>query len=334
MRPGPEHDRKRFLAATDNLLDRIEELRLEGQLDVPQHLASRLEAVAHAMDARLRSGAPRTLASAHEQVFRLQTKLLRTSGLAAVEPRPPRRRAPSATAPVAIPTRESSETEAAWLERVQLTVQRAQDRVRYLTAQVETAKTSPLADDRLRAARQAQAADAETALAEVTDDARRITGRPVRIDPPPTYPPAGRAEIADLVVQDDAPDVLKRGRPIRLTHHERMILIVLAANRDRVVTREALQHVVTRADPLLDVRSTVMSVHIANLRAKLGRRYVDTVPGIGYRLPPGLSARLPELEEIQRRRMERSHQVRGGASSSPPERQPQPRPNRRPPSRS
>lgn len=320
--PGSDDDRRRLLAATDHLLDRIEELRLADRVELPEPLRTRLAAVAASVDPRARPRVPTTLAGAHDQVFRLQTKLLRASGTVQRAQQVQRRRtAPGDAARLFIPPRESAGNESDWLESVRLTVQRAQDRARYLAAQVVTATTSPFASEALRTNRHAQAAEAQRAFADLARDARRITGRSLRLDPLLTLPESGRFEVGDLIVEHDGPDVLQSGRPVRLTEFQRRILIVLAANSGRVVTREALQHVVTRADPLLDVRSKVMHVHVAHLRAKLGSSYVETVPGVGYRLssslrPPDAPSSATERTRRQRRE-QRGLQVGRSSTAEP-----------------
>ena len=93
---------------------------------------------------------------------------------------------------------------------------------------------------------------------------RRALAHGVTIDLP------GRA-----VWRDDA--------PIELTAREWSLLEALASRAGRVVTRSELESLSQGFDG--DASSNVLEVHVSNLRRKLGRDVIETVRGLGYRVP-------------------------------------------------
>lgn len=155
-------------------------------------------------------------------------------------------------------------------------------------------------------------ADAVTGLAAGADDflvkplrlrelvARvEATLRRVRL----TSPPIRRDWIAfeQMTIDVDARRVLRDGREVGLTHTEFDLLLLLATNAGRAVSREAILQAVWSQEDAVDIATRVIDVHIRNLRKKLEPRpssplYILAVPGIGYRFtnarPP--SARPPE----------------------------------------
>jgi two-component system, OmpR family, response regulator len=72
--------------------------------------------------------------------------------------------------------------------------------------------------------------------------------------------------------------------PVALTPREFGLLEFLLRRPGRVVTKiDILDHVWDRAD---EVNPNAVEVYIGYLRRKLGRRLVETVRGVGYRLDP------------------------------------------------
>ena len=76
--------------------------------------------------------------------------------------------------------------------------------------------------------------------------------------------------------------VRKDGFPVTLTQKEWALLRVMATRPDRIHTRENL------ADALYgfgdEADSNTLEVFISRLRRKLGRKYIQTLRGLGYRL--------------------------------------------------
>ena len=93
----------------------------------------------------------------------------------------------------------------------------------------------------------------------------------------------GRLRYRDLVVDPDTREVTLAGRPLDLTAREFALLRTFLTAPGRVFTREMLLSRLWGYDFFGDAR--VVDSHIKNLRHKLGRDYIETVRGVGYRVP-------------------------------------------------
>ena len=94
-----------------------------------------------------------------------------------------------------------------------------------------------------------------------------------------------RIDVGDLVIDVTAYTARLRGVILDLTYKEFELLKFLAANRGRVLTRDALLHEVWGEDYIGGSRT--VDVHIRRLRAKLGTEHdnlIGTVRNVGYRL--------------------------------------------------
>ena len=90
-----------------------------------------------------------------------------------------------------------------------------------------------------------------------------------------------RLRYRDLVINLDTREVHLDGRALELTTREFELLHTFLAAPGRVFTREILLAKLWGYDFYGDER--VVDSHIKNLRHKLGRDYIDTVRGVGYR---------------------------------------------------
>ena len=90
-----------------------------------------------------------------------------------------------------------------------------------------------------------------------------------------------RLYCRDLSLDLDTREVLLEGRSLDLTAREFELLHTLLAAPGRVFTREMLLARLWGYDFYGDAR--VVDSHIKNLRRKLGRDYIETVRGVGYR---------------------------------------------------
>ena len=91
----------------------------------------------------------------------------------------------------------------------------------------------------------------------------------------------GQLRYRDLVLDLDGREVALAGRPLELTAREFELLHTFLAAPGRVFTREMLLAKLWGHDFFGDER--VVDSHIKNLRHKLGRDYIETVRGVGYR---------------------------------------------------
>jgi DNA-binding response OmpR family regulator len=108
-------------------------------------------------------------------------------------------------------------------------------------------------------------------------------------------PRAGQAPVpsaadapGDLVVDEDAREVLVRGTTLELTRIEFDLLATLARRPRKVLSRRRLVDEVWGAEWFGE--DHVVEVHVSNLRRKLdaltSHRYIATVRGVGYRFEP------------------------------------------------
>ena len=93
-------------------------------------------------------------------------------------------------------------------------------------------------------------------------------------------------EVGDLVVDADTRRVRRGDVEVQLTAREFDVLLLLAQRAGRLVTR---QHILDEVwDGETDLRSNVIDVYVAGLRAKIdkpfGRASIETLRGAGYRL--------------------------------------------------
>ncbi|MGH6933928.1 MAG: response regulator transcription factor [Dongiaceae bacterium] len=93
-------------------------------------------------------------------------------------------------------------------------------------------------------------------------------------------------ECADLRINSGSGRVTVDGVPIKLTAQEFRLLDYLMHHQGKVVSRtELVEHIY---DQDFDRDSNTIEVFVGRLRKKLGRDYITTVRGLGYRLaPPG-----------------------------------------------
>jgi len=100
-------------------------------------------------------------------------------------------------------------------------------------------------------------------------------------------------QVGDLVVDPASRRVTRGGVEIELSAREFDILFLLASHAGRVVTRLAILDEVW--DGETDLRSNVIDVHLAGIRAKIDRAFgtetITTVRGVGYRVDPPEPAR-------------------------------------------
>jgi two-component system OmpR family response regulator len=95
-------------------------------------------------------------------------------------------------------------------------------------------------------------------------------------------------EVDDLVIDVGSRNVQRAGTAIELSTREFDILHLLAANVGKVVSRYTILDEVW--DGETDLRSNVIDVHLASIRAKIDRPFgtttITTVRGAGYRVDP------------------------------------------------
>jgi two-component system OmpR family response regulator len=86
-----------------------------------------------------------------------------------------------------------------------------------------------------------------------------------------------------LVLDPRTSQVALDGQPVKLTSHELRVLSYLMHHRGRAVSQaELTEHIYAQT---FDRDSNTVEVFIARLRRKLGASTIETVRGLGYRIP-------------------------------------------------
>lgn len=87
-------------------------------------------------------------------------------------------------------------------------------------------------------------------------------------------------EIGELIIDTRSRTVTHAGEAVTLTAREYSLVELLALHRGEVVTRtEIYDHLF---DENSDTLSNLVEVHIANIRRKLGKDFIQTRRGLGY----------------------------------------------------
>lgn len=92
-----------------------------------------------------------------------------------------------------------------------------------------------------------------------------------------------RLQFADVQLDLDARRAFVAGVPAALTAREWALTEALARRAGRIVGKTDLEALVLGLDG--EVASNALEVHISSLRRKLGRAFIETVRGMGYRVP-------------------------------------------------
>ncbi len=104
-----------------------------------------------------------------------------------------------------------------------------------------------------------------------------------------TYAEETVVQVDDLVVDPGARRVSRAGQPIELSAREFDVLHLLVSRAGRVVSRFTILDEIW--DGETDLRSNVIDVHLASIRAKIDRPFgtstITTVRGAGYRVDAG-----------------------------------------------
>ncbi|QIW15791.1 DNA-binding response regulator [Pasteurellaceae bacterium RH1A] len=89
-------------------------------------------------------------------------------------------------------------------------------------------------------------------------------------------------EVGPLKLDTSTHSVTLAGEPVNLTAKEFQLLQLFVNNKDKVLTRSSIEEKLYSWDS--DVSSNAMEVYIHNLRKKLGKSWIKTVHGVGYKL--------------------------------------------------
>ena len=90
--------------------------------------------------------------------------------------------------------------------------------------------------------------------------------------------------FGELVIDPVSRRVMVSGEEIELTTIEFNLLLSLAQNAGRVLSRERLLEIVWGTNYYGEIR--VVDVHIGHVRHKIGEKFITTVRGVGFRFEP------------------------------------------------
>lgn len=88
-------------------------------------------------------------------------------------------------------------------------------------------------------------------------------------------------EVGEFRIDPSKIEVQKNGEPIELVKKEFQLLQLLASKPGKVFTREEIFNKVWDRDIIVGYRT--IDVHIRKLREKIGKDYIKTIKGIGYK---------------------------------------------------
>jgi two-component system, OmpR family, response regulator QseB len=98
----------------------------------------------------------------------------------------------------------------------------------------------------------------------------------------PAEQPMNTLAVGSLLIDSDNFEVRLNQTPVNLSRREFVLLLALARQPGRVLTRDRLeQELYGWSD---DVDSNALEVHIHHLRKKIGAEWIRTVRGVGYQL--------------------------------------------------
>ena len=90
-----------------------------------------------------------------------------------------------------------------------------------------------------------------------------------------------KLEFGDLMIDFDRMQVVKKGKVIKLAKKEFELLTLLASKPEKVFKRKNIMKKVWGSDIIVGDRT--IDVHIRKLREKIGKEYIDTYKGVGYK---------------------------------------------------
>lgn len=97
----------------------------------------------------------------------------------------------------------------------------------------------------------------------------------------PTEEPKDLIEIVDLKIDRERYQITVDEEPLSLPRKEFEILYLLASKPGKVFKREEIFDKIWGDDVVVGGRT--IDVHVRKLREKLGRNYIETVKGVGYK---------------------------------------------------
>lgn len=100
----------------------------------------------------------------------------------------------------------------------------------------------------------------------------------------------------DLIIDPDRREVTLQGQRLDMTRKQFDMLLYLASNAGQVLSREQIYEHVWPHETVFDVDAAVNN-RVADLRNVMGKGYIQTVWGVGYRFNPKPDDKSPDNAE-------------------------------------
>ena len=113
----------------------------------------------------------------------------------------------------------------------------------------------------------------------------RAVGRRAQKEPQETL------QCGNVRLFRDSRTVTCADQPVELSRREFCVLEALLRNKNRVMSRDQLEQCLYGWGE--EIESNAVDVHIHFLRRKLGRSFIETVRGVGYRIKSAAAAAVP-----------------------------------------
>jgi two-component system alkaline phosphatase synthesis response regulator PhoP len=97
----------------------------------------------------------------------------------------------------------------------------------------------------------------------------------------PVESPSTSLKIGELEINREEYLVYRKGKPLNLPKKEFELLVFLASQPGKVFTREILLDQVWGSD--VQVVDRTIDVHVRKLREKIGKKWIKTIQGVGYK---------------------------------------------------
>ena len=91
--------------------------------------------------------------------------------------------------------------------------------------------------------------------------------------------------MGEIEIDQTGREIRRDGQRIDITGREWAVLDQLLGRRNRIVTKEQIEEALYPFGA--EIESNAIEVHVSRLRKKLGRDFIETVRGVGYRLGAG-----------------------------------------------
>lgn len=91
-------------------------------------------------------------------------------------------------------------------------------------------------------------------------------------------------EYKDLIINPRTHEVTFQGERLNLTPLQYALILTLMRNISKTIVRNSLLNKMYPIDNSLKIKSNTLEVHICSLRKLLGKGYIQSIRGVGYRI--------------------------------------------------